>query len=55
MSALIWSGGADASDIFLLAAVIVFGLLAVIEGLREPVDSLLPVGLALVALGLLAV
>jgi len=52
---VIWSGGADASDIFLLVAVIIFALLAVIDGLREPVSALLPAGLAVLALGLLAV
>jgi hypothetical protein len=55
MTAVIWSGGADASDIFLLIAVIVFAVLAIVEALREPVSALLPAGLAFLALGLLAV
>ena len=55
MTAVIWSGAQTASDVFLLAAAICAGLLAVLELVaRDPVDALLPVAICLTALGLLA-
>ena len=55
MLTTIWSGGADASDIFLLIAAIVAGVVAVVElAAQQWVNALLPVAVALIALGLLA-
>ena len=53
---VIWSGGADASDIFFLVAAIVAFVYAVLVVLnRDIIDALVPVAICLVALGLLAI
>jgi hypothetical protein len=56
MIATIWSGAGNASDVFLLIAAVVAVIDAVVIALRgAPEAALLPVAVALVALGLLAV
>lgn len=55
MQAVIWSGGATASDIFLLIAAIIAALAAVVALAQQAwVTALLPAAVALIALGLLA-
>ena len=56
MTAVIWSGGATASDIFLLAAAIVAALAAVLAMVKaEDVGfALINAAVCLIALGLLA-
>lgn len=63
MDAVVWSGAATGSDVFLLIAAIVAGLAALIEvvvalssptGLNAWVNVLVPAAVSLIALGLLA-
>lgn len=56
MAAAIWAGAGTASDVLLLAAVIVAGLdvLAKLTGRSELAGALLTAAVLLVALGLLA-
>ena len=56
MFATIWSGAGNASDVFLLIAAVVAAIDAVVMVARGvPEAALLPVAVALVAVGLLAV
>ncbi len=56
MNATIWAGATNASDVFLLVAAIVAVIDAVLILLKgAPEAALLPVAVALVALGLLAI
>jgi len=56
MTSTIWQGAGNASDVFLLVAAIVAAVDAVLVALkRAPEAALLPVAVALIALGLLAI
>ena len=56
MNAVIWSGASNASDVLLLIAAVVAAVSAVLLVVRGAAESaLLPIAVALIALGLLAV
>jgi hypothetical protein len=56
MFGVIWSGASNASDVLLLVAAIVAAVDALLVALKgAPEAALLPVAVALLALGLLAV